>query len=258
MWAADGDGLTVAPAIVMEPEARWQTLYRIGAASALIVLVLVPIQMLVYLTTPPPETVEGWFALYDRSTMLGLLDMDLLLIVDQVLIAVMFLAVCVALRRTAPSWVAIALLLAVVAFAAYLASNPAFEMLALSQRYAEATTDTERSILLAAGQTMVASWTGTAFSVGYVLGALGFLIVSFAMLRAHVFGRVTAWVGVVFGVASLVPASAGSVGIAFSLASLVPMWIWLGLVALRLARLGRRHTPMEALLHEPQVMAPLL
>jgi hypothetical protein len=224
-------------------ENRWGTLYRLGAAAAIGVLVLVPLQMLVFVTAPPPDTVTGWFALFQRNALLGLLDMDLLLIVDQVLIAVIFLALCVALRRANPSWMAIALLLAVAAFAAYLASNPAFEMLALSQQYAVATTDVGRTVALAAGQAMVAQWNGSAFSVGYVLGALAFLIAAAVMLRSNVFGHVTAWVGLVFGVASLVPASAGTVGIVFSLVSLVPMWIWLILIARRLLQLGHQEPP---------------
>lgn len=54
------------------------TLYRLGAAAAIGVLVLVPLQMLVFGTTPPPDTVTGWFALFQRNALLGLLDMDLL------------------------------------------------------------------------------------------------------------------------------------------------------------------------------------
>jgi len=239
-------------------ENRWGTLYRLGAAAAIGVLVLVPLQMLVFVTTPPPDTVTGWFALFQRNALLGLLDMDLLLIVDQVLIAVMFLALCVALRRANPSWMAIALLLAVAALAAYLASNPAFEMLALSHQYAVATTDAGRTVALAAGQAMVAQWTGSAFSVGYVLGGLAFLIAAAVMLRSHVFGRVTAWVGLVFGVASLVPASAGTVGLVFSLVSLVPMWIWLILIVRRLLRLGHQEPPMRAPRRQPQLITPEL
>src|SRR5512140_1107226 len=227
---------------------RWGTLYRLGAAAA--------VGLLVFVTTPPPDTVTGWFALFHRNALLGLLDMDLLLIVDQVLIAVMFLAVCVALRRANPSWIAIALLLAVAALAAYLASNPALEMLALSRQYAVATTDAGRTVALAAGQAMVAQWTGSAFSVGYVLGALAFLIAASVMLRSNVFGRMTAWVGLVFGVASLVPASAGTVGIVFSLVSLVPMWLWLILVARQLLRLAHHEPAMREPRRQPQPMAP--
>jgi hypothetical protein len=93
-------------------------------------------------------------------------------------------------------------------------------------------------------------------SLGYVLGALAFLIAAAVMLRSNVFGRVTAWVGLVFGVASLVPASAGTVGIVFSLVSLVPVWIWLILIARRLLRLGHQEPPMRAPRRQPQLIAP--
>jgi hypothetical protein len=131
-------------------------------------------------------------------------------------------------------------------------------MLALSRQYAVATTDAGRTVALAAGQAMLASWTGTAFSVGYVLGALAFLIAAVVMLHSNVFGRVTGWVGVVFGVASLVPASAGTVGIVFSLVSLIPMWIWLILIARRLLQLGRQEPSMRAPRRESRVIVPAL
>src|SRR5687768_13094876 len=93
-------GLCVARAVIMStPEEAWKPLYRTGAWAAIAVLVLVPFQMLVFVAWPPPETAEGWFRLFERNVVVGLLDMDLLLIVDQVLIGVMFLAIAVALWR---------------------------------------------------------------------------------------------------------------------------------------------------------------
>jgi len=232
-------GMPDATKVRMSNDERWQPMYRIGAIAAILVLAFVPLQMAVYFAAPPPATVRGWFELYQRSQVLGLLDMDLLLIVDQLAIALVLLALCVALYRTNPSWIAIALLLTAVATAAYLTSNRAFEMLALSAQYAAATTEAERTIALAAGATMVSVWTGTAFSVGYVLGAFAFLIVTIVLMRSQVFSRATAQVGVVFAALSFVPASAGTLGIVFSIASLLPMWVWLVLLARRLLQLGR-------------------
>jgi hypothetical protein len=60
----------------------------------------------------------------------------------------------------------------------------AFEMLTLSNQYATATMDVERSIFLAAGEAMLATWQGTAFDVSYVLSAIAILIVSAVMLRS--------------------------------------------------------------------------
>ena len=68
----------------------WQTLHRVGGMAALAVLVLIPIQMVVFFVWPPPNSVIGWFALFQDNALVGLLDMDLLLIVDYLLLIGVF------------------------------------------------------------------------------------------------------------------------------------------------------------------------
>ena len=46
---------------------RWQTLYTIGGAAALFSFLLIPIQLVVYASYPPPTTVTGWFTLFQES-----------------------------------------------------------------------------------------------------------------------------------------------------------------------------------------------
>ena len=212
----------------------WRTLYRIAAAAAVVVLALVPVQMFVFLHWPPPDTVADWFALYQQNAVVGLVDMDLLLIVDQVLIAIVCLALCVALWRVSRAWISIALLFAVVACATYIASNPAFEMLRLSHRFGAAMTPVQHLQALSAGEAMIATWLGSSFATGYVLGALAFLIISILMLRSQVFSRATGYFGLAFASFSIVPASAGRLGLVMSLLSLVPMGLWLAVVARQL------------------------
>jgi Domain of unknown function (DUF4386) len=206
--------------------------------AALAVLVLIPIQMVVFFVWPPPNSVIDWFALFQDNALVGLLDMDLLLIVDYLLLIGVFSALWASLRRANESLMAIALILQLVATATYLASTVAFEMLTLSNQYATATTEVERSIFLAAGQAMLATWQGTAFDVSYVLSALAILTVSAVILRSGVFSRTVAYVGLSAGVLALVPPTAGAIGVVFSLVSLVPMVIWLALIARRLLRSG--------------------
>lgn len=221
-------------------DSAWKDLYRVGAVAALLVAVFVPLQIVVFVTNPPPSTVIGWFTLFQNNRLIGLLDMDLLLVVDQVLLGLVVLALYVALRRVNPSLMLIALAAGLVGIAAYFASSTAFNMLALSDQYAAATTDAQRSVFLAAGQAMVAIWTGTAYDVGYMLLGVALLIIGVVMLRSPLFSRVTAYVGVVLGVMSLLPPTAGTIGLLFSLGSLLPLEIWLILVARRLFQLGRR------------------
>jgi hypothetical protein len=218
---------------------EWDSLYRVGGWAALAVLALVPIQMVVFFVWPPPTSVIGWFELLQTNALVGLLDMDLLMIVDYGLLALFFLALYVALRRTSPSFAAIALTAELLAVAAYFASTTPFEMLTLSGHYASAVSDAERLAAVAAGQATYAVWQGTAFNVSYILSAAAALIASVLMLRSSVFGRATAYAGILMGVAGLVPPTVGGVGLVMSLVSLIPMWVWLFLAGRKLLHLAR-------------------
>ena len=116
-------------------DAAWKNLYKIGGAAALLVAVFVPIQIIVFVISPPPSTVIGWFTLFQDNWLLGLLDMDLLLIIDQVLTGLVLLALYFVLRRVSQSWMIIALVAALLGIAAYFASTTAFNMLSLSDQY---------------------------------------------------------------------------------------------------------------------------
>src|ERR1051326_5407120 len=97
------------------------------------------------------------------------------------LVIPMFLALYAALRRVSPSLMAIALTLGLIGIAAYLATNTAFSLLSLSDQYAAATTDAQRSVFEASGQAMLALYQGTGFIVGVFLVLVAALIISAVM-----------------------------------------------------------------------------
>jgi hypothetical protein len=245
MSRAEGKSAELTRAVGGAGEGNWRALYTAGGVAAVTVLVLVAVQLPVFLSRPFPSTVSEWFGLFRASPLVGLINMDVLMLVDNALLAVVFVALYVALRSASPSWMTVAVVLALVSITTYLSSNTAFQMLSLSERYAAATTEAERSAALAAGEAMVATWQGSAFNVSYVLSALSILITAAVMVRSRVFSRWTGYVGVAFGTLSLVPASAGRVGLAFSLLSLLPMAAWLLLVGGGLRRLGRGAGPEQ-------------
>jgi hypothetical protein len=220
-------------------EATWRPLYRVGGAAALILIAFVVLAIIVFLVNPPPTTVIGYFTLFQKNTLLGLLALDLMYMLSQILMGLILLALCVALRRASPSFIAIALTSGLVGLAVYFASNPAFGMLSLSSHYASATNAVQRAQFEAAGQAIMANYTGTAYVVSYVLSGIAVLIISVVMLRSTIFAKGTAVVGIVVGVMGLVPASAGTFGLVFAFGSLVPTVIWMILIARRLFRLGQ-------------------
>jgi hypothetical protein len=221
-------------------DSLWKSLYKVGAVAALTVLVLMSIQIVVLIVWPPPSTVIGWFNLFQTNKLVGLLDMDLLLIVDYALLGLVFLAFWTVLRRVNQSFMAIALVFELVGIATYFASTAAFEVLSLSNQYALAATDAERSVLLAVGQVMFAIWQGTAFNISYIISAIALLIVSVIMVRSSIFSKVTAYMGILASLLMFVPPTAGSIGVFISLISLIPTAIWLILIARKFFQLGRR------------------
>ena len=218
---------------------RWSWLYRIGSIVALVTVAFIPLQAIVFIAWPPPATAVDYFALFQRNTFLGLLDLDLLLLIETVMLVPLSLAFYVALRQTSKSWTAIALALGLLGTASYVASNTVFNMLFLSGRFAVATTEAQRVTLLAAGEAMLSTYNGTAFHVAYVLGGIAPLIIALVMLRSRVFGRGTAWMGILANVLAFglyVPV----VGIYLALLSVLPfLAVWYILVARRLWQLGR-------------------
>lgn len=219
-------------------DSSWRLLYRVGGNAALLSVMIIALAIIVFLAWPPPASMEGWFALFQRNWFLGLLDLDLLLVTSYVVMIPLYLALYIALRRLSPSFMAIALAFNLIGTVLILGVNPGAAMLTLSGHYATATTAAERAVYLAAGQALLANWSGTAFDVGYLLGGIGTLITAAVMLRSTRFGKSIAYISLVAGTLILVPASAGMVGLLVSLVSLVPTVVWLVLIARKLFQLG--------------------
>lgn len=218
---------------------KWKLLYRIAAVSIIGMLVIIPIQIIVYTTSPMPADISGWFALLQANPLSGLLHLDLLYIINNTILAIMYLVLYFTLRRHNESLMLIALVLGMLGIAAYYPSNGCFELLSLARQHAGASSDGERALLLASGQTYLETWKGTVFNVYYVLNAITLLLVSLVMFKSRLYGKVTATFGLVSGVLMSIPSSAGMIGMVFALASLVPWYVFSVLVARRLFRLGK-------------------
>jgi hypothetical protein len=219
---------------------RWKPLYRIGGAAALFSVAIIPIQLIVFFVWGQPESALGWFNLFEDNKLAGLLAFELLFVVNAVIGIATTLALYAALRRVNESLMVIATVLGLVEAVAFIVARPGLEMLHLSEGYAAATTDPQRAMFLAAGQAMLATFHGTAFHVGINLFSLYYLIVSIVMLRSNIFGRVTAYAGIVAAILNWGLYVPGGIGLFLFTLSVIPfLAIWLILVARKLFQLGR-------------------
>lgn len=217
---------------------RWKGLYKIGGAAALFAVAIIPIQLAVFIVRGQPESALGWFTLFQSNEPAGLLAFEFLFVINGVLGIATTLALYVVLRQTNESLLAIALVLGLIEAMAFIVARPALEMLYLSNQYAAATTDVLRATLLAAGEAMLATFKGTAFHVGNNFFSIYFLIAPIAMLQSNIFGRVTAYVGILAAILNwglYVP----EIALLLSALSVLPLAIWNILIARRLFQLGR-------------------
>jgi hypothetical protein len=217
----------------------WKSLYKIGSICSWLMVVIILSQFVVFMAAPPPleGTAADWFALFQQNKLMGLLAFELLMIVYTILSIPLALALSVTLRKTDPSLAAIYMALTLVGVVSFIVARPSFDMLFLSGQYAAATTEAQRSAFLAAGETLVAMFHGTAFQVSYFLGSIGGLLLSVVMLKGNLFSRPTAYLRIAsslldFGL--FVPA----IGLFLSLFSVLCLLLWNILVARRLWQLS--------------------
>src|ERR1017187_5620367 len=114
-------------------EVRWHYLYRTAAIAALISVALFLFQIVAFFVWPPPSTVTGHFALLQSRPLIGLVSLDFVIIVDEVLAIPICLALYLSLRRVHESLMLIATALSAASIVCYLIATPARNMLYLSQ-----------------------------------------------------------------------------------------------------------------------------
>jgi hypothetical protein len=237
----------------------WKSLYIAGGIAALLAVFvfrrnlgaeLSLLGTMGIVSVPPlPITAADWFHLFQPNWLVGLTYLNFFDVIEYLLVGVLFLALYGALQNTSKSAMLTATTLGLIGITIYFASNQAFAMLALSKRYAAATTIAERSNLLAAGEALLAGnnpgflYQGTGIYLSLFLVLVAGSIVSIMMLRSCVFSKATAITGIL----------ANGIGLYyFTALVLAPavIWIphslsapfrvaWYFLIALRLFKLAK-------------------
>jgi hypothetical protein len=233
-------------------DSEWKALCRIGGAAALIAGLVfrrfLSAEASLITGRAAPSTVADWFSLLQTNRLLGLTCLDVFDLVNYALVGLILLGLYAAQRRVNRSAVTLALVVGLIGVAVYFASNRAFSMLALSNEYAAATTDAQRSMLLAAGQAMRTESDflqgGGGVNLSLDLVTLAYLVMAVVMLRSGVFGRAAAIIGMVANVLYL--GSILTLAFAPSL-TFIPMssaapflLVWYLMIGVKLWRLGRR------------------
>ena len=106
---------------------RWRLLT--GAVGAALTAACIPLQVFLFIAWPLPASgqVADWFGLFNGDPVRGLLSMDLVMMVEQVLLVPVISALWVLLRRGNESLMALAAPLWLAGGFLFIGSNTAFE-----------------------------------------------------------------------------------------------------------------------------------
>ncbi len=220
-------------------ELNWDKLYKVGGIAAIVIVLIIPIQLLVFTVFPPPETTIGFFELFRDNWIIGLLSLDFLYYLNNGLLILVYLGLFASLRKADFSNMLIAVTTGFIGIAVYYASSVGFEMLSISKQYYSTASIESKQQLLAVGHGLIARYKGTAFDVYYVFNAIALLLISLTMYKSKDFGKSSATWGLIAAIFMLIPSTAGTIGLIFSLISLLPWIVFSVLIGKRLIQMAK-------------------
>jgi hypothetical protein len=234
----------VATAEAIDPD--WKVLCKMGGVATLISLVCSLTTMIVMIVVGgEPSTATEYFTLLQSDKIVGLLRLDFPSVINLTFYYLMFFGLYAALRRVDGAYAALATALAFVGITLWLATHSAFSMISLSDQYAVAITDAQRSRLLAAGDAIIASdmWHSTGARMGGILLQSAAVLISVVMLRSKIFSKIIAYVGILTHGLDLAHLIIGifvpQVGVILMAIAGTLYLLWFPLVGRRLFQLGQ-------------------
>jgi hypothetical protein len=231
----------------MESNNHWKSLFKISAWVAWILLAYSLVTMFImFVLGTPPTTAAEIFKMLEENRLVGLLRLDLLtVLVYMPLFYLLLLGLYVALKKTHSVSAAIVMLLGCAGVTLFLATPSVFSWLALSDKFAAATGEAQKTLLLAAGEAILVSdmWHGTGAIIGAILIQTSTTLISIAMLSSNAFRKSTAYVGVATHSLDLARLLLGfflpSVGFGLMAIAGTLYLVWFPLLAWDFFRLGR-------------------
>jgi hypothetical protein len=183
-----------------EANSNWRNLYKLSGWVAIILLIYSLVTMVILLgLCGQPATAQEILDMLRQNRLVGLLRLDALTTLVMPLYYLLFLGLYIALRKTHQLGATLTLLLGCAGLTLFLAAPSFVSWITLSDKFALATNDAQRTLLLAAGETILTTdlWHSSGAFVGGLLLQTSTLLISLVMLRGNTFGKSTAWVGVV-------------------------------------------------------------
>ncbi|MFO7669845.1 MAG: hypothetical protein R6W31_09325 [Bacteroidales bacterium] len=232
---------------------KWEGIYRIGAIATILVLAGIVLDMVVGTITGGnvaelPHTAVERFNQFRETPLLGLYNLDLLNVINQIILIPSIFALYAAHRETAGPSALLSLILFLVGSTIFVCGNTSLTMLDLSHKYFEAGQEEQKLLIAAAGEAMLAKGSHGSFGVfiGFVLPTIANVLMSGVMLKGRVFSRLTSIIGltgnslmVIYIVLVTFCPAVEQMALAFAMPGGLLVMVWMIMYTIRLFKMSR-------------------
>lgn len=219
-------------------DSQWSGLFKSAKIAAIISALVIPVSGVIFAVFPQQETIHEWFVIFQQNLIHGIFAEDVLYLVSNLIMIPVLLAIYVSMIKINRSGALLWTVVTFIGIVALIATRPIMEMKHLSDLYAVAGSEAERTALIAAGETLQSYFDGTAYNVHIIVGGFGLMIVSVIMLKNPDYSKATGIMGIIANALSLlywIP----QVGIVLLSASVLFFEIWVILLAVHFNRFAR-------------------
>jgi hypothetical protein len=235
-------------------ERKWLFIYKVGAIATIIVLAGIILDMVVGTITGGniaelPQTAIERFYQFKETPLLGLYNLDLLNIINQIILIPSIFALYAANRGTNKPSALLSLILFLIGTTIFVTSNTALTMLDLSQKYFAVASEEQKMLLAGAGEAMLAKGAHGSLGVfiGFVLPTFANALMSCVMLNGNVFSRTTSYIGlignslmVVYIIMVTFMPTVEKMALAFAMPAGLLVMGWMILFTIKLFKLSRK------------------
>lgn len=183
-------------------EKNWKNIYETGAVTTIIVLCGIVLDMVVGSVTGAdisalPQTAVERFTQFKDNQLLGLYHLDLLNTIIQIIFIPSIFAIYAAHRKVSNPSAMLSLILFLVGTTIFVTSNTALTILDLSHKYFNAASDSQKVLLAAAGEAMLAKGAhgNPGVFIGFAMIPFANALMSGVMLNGNVFSRTNSYMG---------------------------------------------------------------
>ena len=187
-----------------DTETQWRSICTMGGIFTILALIGIVLDVVIGSITGGnlsalPQTAVDRFAQFQKSPLLGFYNLDLLNIINQLLLIPAYFALYAVHRKTGNAYAQLALIIFLVGTSIFVTTNTALPMLELGNKYVIATTESQKMLLAAAGEAMLARGAHGSLGVfiGFLIPNIAGLIMALAMLSGKVFNKTTSYLGII-------------------------------------------------------------